>query len=188
MIWKKKNLEKLLDNNKIKHKEYSKLDNNKIDLNKLNINNNNKMIFQNKKTYIPYLEQNGKDYINKAMPLLTSEEKIKELNDIVKYKNKEINLLKKVSEKCLGLNDNLNENELKKNIKELQITNIKLQNELNESNQMINLQRKENQTLEEHYTTIEKIFQRTEKENLELINIKEKIITNLEKIIKKIVI
>ena len=28
-------LEKLLDNNKIKHKEYSKLDNNKIDLNKL---------------------------------------------------------------------------------------------------------------------------------------------------------
>ena len=179
-------LEKLLDNNKIKHKEYSKLDNNKIDLNKLNINNNNKMIFQNKKTYIPYLEQNGKDYINKAMPLLTSEEKIKELNDIVKYKNKEINLLKKVSEKCLGLNDNLNENELKKNIKELQITNIKLQNELNESNQMINLQRKENQTLEEHYTTIEKIFQRTEKENLELINIKEKIITNLEKIIKKI--
>jgi hypothetical protein len=120
------------------------------------------------------------------MPLLSSEEKIKELNDLVKSKNKEIILLKKVSEKCLGLNENINENELKKKIKELQTENIKIQNELKESNQMINLQRKENQSLEEHFTTIERIFQRTEKENLELINTKEKIISNLEKIIKKI--
>jgi hypothetical protein len=120
------------------------------------------------------------------MPLLSSEEKIKELNDIVKYKDKEIILLKKVSEKCLGLTENLSENDLKKKIKELQIENIKLQNELKESNQMINLQRKENQSLEEHYTTIERIFQRTEKENLKLISTKEKIISNLEKIIKKI--
>ena len=81
-------LEKLLDNNKIKHKEYSKLDNNKIDLNKLNINNINKMIFQNKKTYIPYLEQNGKDYINKAMPLLTSEENNKISKGLRFNKNK----------------------------------------------------------------------------------------------------
>ena len=94
------------------------------------------------------------------MPLLTSEEKIKELNDIVKYKNKEIFLLKKVSEKCfgLGLGENKSENDLKKKIKELQLENIKLQNDLKENNQMINLQRKENQSLEEHYTTIEKIF------------------------------
>lgn len=51
---------------------------------------------------------------------------------------------------------------------------------------MINLQRKENQSLEEHYNAIERIFQRTEKENLDLINIKEKIMGNLEQIIKKI--
>ena len=197
-------LEKILDNNKIKHKEYSKLNmnnsklnnsnnsnNNNINTNNINIINNfNKFISTNKKAhYIPYeIEQNGKEYISKAMPLLTSEEKIKELNDIVKYKNKEIFLLKKVSEKCfgLGLGENKSENDLKKKIKELQLENIKLQNDLKENNQMINLQRKENQSLEEHYTTIEKIFQRTEKENLELINIKEKIISNLEKIIKKI--
>ena len=177
-------LEKLLDNNKIKYKEYSKIDiNNNYNINLINV----KKILNNKKTYIPYeIEQNGKEYMNKAMPLLSSEEKIKELNDIVKYKNKEIILLKKVSEKCLSLSDNSNENDLKKKIKELQTENIKLQNDLKESNQMIILQRKENQSLEEHYTTIEKIFQRTEKENLELINIKEKIISNLEKIIKKI--
>ena len=197
-------LEKILDNNKIKHKEYSKLNmnnsklnnsnnsnNNNINTNNINIINNfNKFISTNKKAhYIPYeIEQNGKEYISKAMPLLTSEEKIKELNDIVKYKNKEIFLLKKVSEKCfgLGLGENKSENDLKKKIKELQLENIKLQNDLKENNQMINLQRKENQSLEEHYTTIEKIFQRTEKENLELINIKEKIISNLEQIIKKI--
>ena len=186
-------LEKILDNNKIKHKEYSKLDINNIMFNNninngININNNlNKIVINKKAHYIPYqLEQNGKEFITKAMPLLTSEEKIKELNDIVKYKNKEIFLLKKVSEKCLGLTENLDENDLRKKIKELQTENIKLQNDLKENNQMINLQRKENQSLEEHYTTIEKIFQRTEKENLELINIKEKIISNLEQIIKKI--
>ena len=186
-------LEKILDNNKIKHKEYSKLDinntkfNNNIN-NNININNNfNKIVINKKAHYIPYeIEQNGKEYFNSAMPLLTSEEKIKELNDIVKYKNKEIYLLKKVSEKCLGLTDNQSENDLKRKIKELQLENINLQNELKEHNQMIILQRKENQSLEEHYNTIEKIFQRTEKENLELINIKEKIISNLEKIIKKI--
>ena len=183
-------LEKLLDSNKIKHKEYSKIEVSKIEnINKLSENdiNNVKRLINNQKIYIPYeIEQNGKEYFSKAMPLLSSEEKIRELNDIVKYKNKEIILLKKVSEKCLGLNENINENELKKRIKELQIENIKLQNEIKESNQMINLQRKENQSLEDHYTTIERIFQRIEKENLELINTKEKIISNLEKIIKKI--
>jgi hypothetical protein len=183
-------LEKLLDSNKIKYKEYSKKDDtyleNVIKLNDNNINDIKKLV-SNQKAYIPYeIEQNGKEYVSRAMLLLRSEEKIKELNDLVKCKNKEIILLKKVSEKCLGLNENLNENELKKKIKELQTENIKIQNELKESNQMINLQRKENQSLEEHFTTIERIFQRTEKENLELINIKEKIISNLEKIIKKI--
>jgi hypothetical protein len=183
-------LEKLLDFNKIKHKEYyEKDDTNIANVIKLNDNNINdiKKLVSNQKAYIPYeIEQNGKEYVSRAMPLLSSEEKIKELNDLVKSKNKEIILLKKVSEKCLGLNENINENELKKKIKELQTENIKIQNELKESNQMINLQRKENQSLEEHFTTIERIFQRTEKENLELINTKEKIISNLEKIIKKI--
>ena len=176
-------LEKILDNNYIKHKEFSKIDIN-IEIPKIN---HVKNYIINRKAYIPYeIEQNGKEYVSRAMPLLTSEEKIKELNDIVNYKNKEIILLKKVSEKCLDLTGNLNENEMKKRIKELQTENIKLKNELKESNQMINLQRKENQSLEEHYTTIERIFQRTEKENLELINTKEKIISNIEKIIKKI--
>ena len=184
-------LEKLLDTNKIKHKEYSKISTIKLEnitkISNENIDSIKKLIINNKKSYIPYeIEQNGKEYVSRAMPLLSSEEKIKELNDIVKYKDKEIILLKKVSEKCLGLTENLSENDLKKKIKELQIENIKLQNELKESNQMINLQRKENQSLEEHYTTIERIFQRTEKENLKLISTKEKIISNLEKIIKKI--
>ena len=181
-------LEKTLDSNKIKHKEYSKIDNNKVEhIIKLSNISNIKKIISNKKAYIPYeIEQNGKEYFSKAMPLLSSEEKIKELNDLIKHKNKEIILLKQVSEKYMGFTENLKENDLKKKVKELEIENIKLQNELKESNQMINLQRKENQSLEEHYTTIERIFQRTEKENLELINTKEKIISNLEKIIKKI--
>ena len=136
-------LEKLLDFNKIKHKEYYEKDNTNIaNIIKLNDNNINdiKKLVSNQKAYIPYeIEQNGKEYVSRAMPLLSSEEKIKELNDLVKSKNKEIILLKKVSEKCLGLNENINENELKKKIKELQTENIKIQNELKESNQMINL-------------------------------------------------
>ena len=69
-------LEKILDNNKIKHKEYSKLDINNIKFNNninngININNNlNKIVINKKAHYIPYqLEQNGKEFITKAMPL-----------------------------------------------------------------------------------------------------------------------
>ena len=171
-------MEKILDNNKIKHQKYSKM-NIEIPI----ISN----IPLYKKTYIPYeVEQNGKEYIGRALPLLTSEEKIKELNDIVQYKDKEIILLKKVSDKFLGVNNINNDNEIKNKLSELQNENILLHHTINEDKQMINLQRKENQSLEEHYNAIEKIFQRTEKENLELINIKEKIIFNLEQIIKKI--
>ena len=170
-------MEKILDNNKIKHQKYSKMN---IEIPITNIPSY-------KKTYIPYeVEQNGKEYIGRALPLLTSEEKIKELNDIVKYKNKEIILLKKVSDKFLEKNSNMNDNEIKKKLNELQNENILLHHTINENNQMINLQRKENQSLEEHYNAIERIFQRTEKENLDLISIKEKIMGNLEQIIKKI--
>ena len=170
-------MEKILDNNKIKHQKYSKMN---IEIPITNIPSY-------KKTYIPYeVEQNGKEYIGRALPLLTSEEKIKELNDIVKYKNNEIILLKKVSDKFLETNNNMNDNEIKKKLNELQNENILLHHTINENNQMINLQRKENQSLEEHYNAIERIFQRTEKENLDLINIKEKIMGNLEQIIKKI--
>jgi kinesin family protein 3/17 len=170
-------MEKILDNNKIKHQKYSKMN---IEIPITNIPSY-------KKTYIPYeVEQNGKEYIGRALPLLTSEEKIKELNDIVNYKNNEIILLKKVSEKFLETNNNMNDNEIKKKLNELQKENILLHHTINENNQMINLQRKENQSLEEHYNSIERIFKRTEKENLDLINIKEKIIGNLEQIIKKI--
>ena len=51
---------------------------------------------------------------------------------------------------------------------------------------MINLQRQENESLEEHYNAMEKIYHRTEKENLKLINIKENFISYLDKIIKKL--
>ena len=49
---------------------------------------------QRNKIYIPYeAEQNGNS--DQLIPLLSSEEKIKELNDIVSYKEREITLLKK---------------------------------------------------------------------------------------------
>jgi hypothetical protein len=51
---------------------------------------------------------------------------------------------------------------------------------------MINLQRQENESLEEHYTAMEQIYHRTEKENLKLINIKESFISCLDQIIKKL--
>ena len=69
-------LEKLLDFNKIKHKEYyEKDDTNIANVIKLNDNNINdiKKLVSNQKAYIPYeIEQNGKEYVSRAMPLLSS--------------------------------------------------------------------------------------------------------------------
>ena len=169
-------MEKMLDDNNIPHPKYS------------NINLAMPMISSQlirNKIYIPYeAEQNGKDFFDSTIPLLTSEEKIKELNDIVSYKNKEISLLKKVSEKLF---DNTNGG---KNIKEkfrlLEEENLLLNHKIAEKNQMINLQRQENESLEEHYTAMEQIYHRTEKENLKLINIKENFISCLDQIIKKL--
>ena len=169
-------MEKMLDDNNIPHPKYS------------NINLAMPMIssqLARNKIYIPYeAEQNGKDFFDTTIPLLTSEEKIKELNDIVSYKDKEISLLKKVSEKLF---DNTNGG---KNIKEkfrlLEEENLLLNHKIAEKNQMINLQRQENESLEEHYTAMEQIYHRTEKENLKLINIKENFISCLDQIIKKL--
>ena len=61
-----------------------------------------------------------------------------------------------------------------------------MKSQLNEKNQMINLQRQENESLEEHYSAIEKMYHQTEKENLKLINIKENLISSLDNVIKKI--
>ena len=169
-------MEKLLDDNNIPHQKYS------------NINLAVPLIssqIARKKIYIPYeAEQNGKDFCDTTIPLLTSEEKIKELNDIVSYKNKEISLLKKVSEKLFD-NTNGGKN-INEKFRELQEENLKLNNKITEKNQMINLQRQENETLEEHYNAMEQIYHRTEKENLKLINIKESFISCLDNIIKKL--
>ena len=138
----------------------------------------------NNKIYVPYdVEHNGKEYIGKTLPILSSEEKIKELNDLVNYQNKEINLLKKVSGKIF---DDSGEQFLKKKFNDLQNENIRLSCSLSENNKLIELLQRENESLEEHYSSMEIIFEKNEKENLKLINIKEKLITNLDQMIKKI--
>ena len=142
------------------------------------------------KIYIPYAaEQNGKEFKDTLIPLLSSEEKIKELNDIVSYKDKEITLLKKVSEKMFNKNsspsDGLGINYQEK-MKEMENEIANLQKQLSEKNQMINLQRQENDSLEEHYSAVEKMYHQIEKENLKLINIKENLISSLDNVIKKI--
>ena len=169
-------MEKLLDDNKIPHQKYSNLN--------LAVPIITSQIARNK-IYIPYeAEQNGKEFCDTTLPLLTSEEKIKELNDIVSYKEKEISLLKKVSEKLFN-NANGGKN-LKDKFKQLEEENLQLNHKIAEKNQMINLQRQENESLEEHYTAMEQIYHRTEKENLKLINIKESFISCLDQIIKKL--
>ena len=169
-------MEKMLDDNNIPHPKYS------------NINLAMPMIssqLARNKIYIPYeAEQNGKDFFDTTIPLLTSEEKIKELNDIVSYKDKEISLLKKVSEKLFD-NTNGGKN-IKEKFKLLEEENLLLNHKIAEKNQMINLQRQENESLEEHYNAMEQIYHRTEKENLKLINIKENFISCLDQIIKKL--
>ena len=136
------------------------------------------------KIYIPYeAEQNGKEYSDKTIPLLSSEEKIKELNDIVSNKDKEITLLKRISEKIF---DTSNDVSLKEKFKQLEDENLQLSQQISEKNQMINLQRQENESLEQYYQSMEKIYHSTEKENLKLINIKENLISSLDEIIKKI--
>jgi len=167
-------MEKILDDNNIPHPKYS------------NINLAMPIMpsqMARNKIYIPYeAEQNGKEFCDTTLPLLTSEEKIKELNDIVSFKDKEISLLKRVSEKLF---DNGNKN-LKDKFKQLEEENLQLNHKIAEKNQMINLQRQENESLEEHYTAMEQIYHRTEKENLKLINIKESFISCLDQIIKKL--
>ena len=169
-------MEKLLDDNNIPHQKYS------------NINLAMPLIsskIARKKVYIPYeAEQNGKDFCDTTIPLLTSEEKIKELNDIVSYKDREISLLKKVSEKLFN-NTNGDKN-INEKFRQLQEENLQLNQKIAENNQMINLQRQENESLEDHYNAMEKIYHRTEKENLYLINIKENFISCLDNIIKKL--
>lgn len=186
-------LESLLEKNKI---PYQKDTSSHIQLNLSLPSNSN----QRNKIYIPYeAEQNGKEYANQLIPLLSSEEKIKELNDIVSYKDKEITLLKRVSEKMFcEANPNQSQNKNNNNInptnfsfvndkiKQLEDDNFQLKSQLNEKNQMIALQRQENESLEEHYNAIEKMYHQTEKENLKLINIKENLISSLDNIIKKI--
>ena len=169
-------MEKLLDNNNIPHTKYSNI-NLAMPIISTKVSRN--------KIYIPYeAEQNGKEFYDTTLPLLTSEEKIKELNDIVSYKNKEISLLKKVSEKFF---DNTNDGKnLKEKFIQLQEENLQLNHKILEKNQMINLQRQENETLEEHYVAMEQIYHRTEKENLNLINIKENFISSLDQVIKKL--
>ena len=139
---------------------------------------------QRNKIYIPYeAEQNGNS--DQLIPLLSSEEKIKELNDIVSYKEREITLLKKVSEKMFN-NPSSPPSNINEKIKSIEEENASLKSQLNEKNQMINLQRQENESLEEHYSAIEKMYHQTEKENLKLINIKENLISSLDNVIKKI--
>ena len=169
-------MEKLLDENKISHQKYSNIN--------LAMPIISSQITRNK-IYIPYeAEQNGKEFGDTTIPLLTSEEKIKELNDIVTYQNKEISLLKKVSEKLFdNTNGGRNFNE---KFMQLQEENLILNNKIAEKNQLINLQRQENESLEEHYNAMEQIYHRTEKENLKLINIKESFISCLDQIIKKL--
>ena len=168
-------MEKLLDKNKIPYQKFSNMN---IALPVIT-----DKYFRNK-IYIPYeLEHNGNEYIGQTMTLLSSEEKIKELNEIVSNKNKEITLLKQVSEKIF---DNNYDGNLNKKFNELQNENMRLNSILIENSQLVELQRKENESLEEHYNSIEKIFQKTEKENLKLINTKEKLIWSLEQIIKKL--
>ena len=169
-------MEKILDENHISHPKYSNMN--------LAVPIISSQISRNK-IYIPYeAEQNGKEFTDTTLPLLTSEEKIKELNDIVSYKNKEISLLKKVSEKLF---DNSNEGKnIKEKFKQLQEENLQLNLKITEKNQMINLQRQENESLEEHYNAMEQIYHRTEKENLNLINAKENFISCLDQIIKKL--
>ena len=169
-------MEKILDENHISHPKYSNMN--------LAVPIISSQISRNK-IYIPYeAEQNGKEFCDTTLPLLTSEEKIKELNDIVSYKNKEISLLKKVSEKLF---DNTSEGKnLKEKFKQLQEENLQLNLKITEKNQMINLQRQENESLEEHYNAMEQIYHRTEKENLNLINAKENFISCLDQIIKKL--
>ena len=169
-------MEKILDENHISHPKYSNMN--------LAVPIISSQISRNK-IYIPYeAEQNGKEFCDTTLPLLTSEEKIKELNDIVSYKNKEISLLKKVSEKFF---DNSNEGKnIKEKFRQLQEENLQLNLKITEKNQMINLQRQENESLEEHYNAMEQIYHRTEKENLNLINAKENFISCLDQIIKKL--
>lgn len=146
---------------------------------------------QRNKIYIPYeAEQNGNS--DQLIPLLSSEEKIKELNDIVSYKEREITLLKRVSEKMFNnpssqsSSTNFNSGFITEKIKSLEEENALLKTQLSEKIQMINLQRQENESLEEHYSAIEKMYHQTEKENLKLINIKENLISSLDNVIKKI--
>ena len=167
-------LENLLDKNKIKYKKFANMSI-EVPINSEKLNN---------KSYeYSDVKHNGKEYIGKNLEILSSEEKIKELNDLVNYQNKEISLLKKNSGKIY---DNMGEEFLQKKFNDLQNENIRLNCALSENNQLIELLQKENESLEDHYSSMEEIFEKNEKENLRLINIKEKLISNLDIIIKKV--
>lgn len=71
------------------------------------------------KVYLPYeAEKNGKEYENTPITLLSSDEKIRELKNIMKEQEKEINILKIVSQKFINSTQG-NKNQLQNNFQDL---------------------------------------------------------------------
>ena len=186
-------LENILDKNNIKYKKEN-FEN--ILLNHYPLKNDSISISSDKdnKIYIPYETEQNHDNndIPNPLTLLTSEEKIKELNDLVSYKDNEITLLKKVSEKIFS-NANYKKDDLKdehknsnENIKKLEEEIKNLKTQLSEKIKIINLQRQEKEKLEDYYSSIVQLNHQTEKENLILLNSKETLISKLGGVIEKI--
>ena len=143
----------------------------------------------NRKKYLPYeMEKNHFsnkiEFDNSPLIMLNADEKIKELKQILKEQENQINILKLVSQKfisssCENKNGIINIDsiikslsngiELHNKIREIENEKNYLINELEKQNELLNSIKTENENLNEQNSELEKINEKNEKEIFDLV-------------------
>ena len=175
----------LLPENLKKENEFFNKNNINKNFNNDNNNNNNINNNINRKKYLPYemeknhFNNNKNDFDNTPLIMLNSDEKIKELKQILKEQENQINILKLVSQKFISSSCENKEGkididsivkslsngiELHNKIREIENEKNYLINELEKQNEILNSIKSENDILNEQNSELEKINDKNEKE------------------------
>ena len=145
-------LEAILIKNKIPLPPQTTINNNNKNNNNVNSPSSNKKKYGSDKTYLPYeAENNYKQFENQPLIMLSPDEKVNELRNIIQEQENKINFLDNLSQKfmntlnqdgILDINKLLSQmestNDLYNKINDLNAKNNNLENKINEQNSIIN--------------------------------------------------
>ena len=145
-------LEAILIKNKIPLPPQTTINNNNKNNNNVNSPSSNKKKYGSDKTYLPYeAENNYKQFENQPLIMLSPDEKVNELRNIIQEQENKINFLDNLSQKfmntlnqdgILDINKLLSQmestNDLYNKINDLNAKNNNLENKISEQNSIIN--------------------------------------------------